>query len=285
MAFCPIPVKRAMAFAYLMEHKTLVINDGELIVGEKGDKPKAAPMFPELCCHSLEDLDILNSRPLTSFKVAPETRKAYEEKVIPYWQGKSMRESIFAEMTPEWKAAYEAGIFTEFMEQRAPGHTVLDDKIYHNGMLDFQAKIDARLATLDFLNDPEAYDKQEELKGMRIAAGALIRFGERYADLAATQAAAESNPQRKAELETISKVCRNVPAHAPSNFHEALQYYWFVHLGVTTELNTWDAFCPGRLDQHLLPFYDPRASAPRPRNCCNASGSSSTTSPRRPKWA
>ena len=62
-----IPVQRAMSFAYLMEHKHIDIYDGELIVGEKGDKPKAAPTFPELCCHSLEDLDILNSRPLTSF--------------------------------------------------------------------------------------------------------------------------------------------------------------------------------------------------------------------------
>jgi formate C-acetyltransferase len=256
-----VPVMRAMAFAYLMEHKQIEIYPGEWIVGEKGDRPKAAPTFPELCCHSLDDLDILDSRPLTSFKVAPGTRKAYEEKVIPYWKGRSMRDVIFAEMTPEWKAAYEAGIFTEFMEQRAPGHTVLDDKIYPNGMLDFQAKIDARLAALDFLNDPEAYDRQEELKAMRIAAGALIRFGERYADLAATQAAAESDLQRKAELEKIAGVCRHVPAHAPSDFHEALQYYWFVHLGVTTELNTWDAFCPGRLDQHLLPFYDPEQHA------------------------
>lgn len=31
--------------------------------------------------------------------------------------------------------------------------------------------------------------------------------------------------------------------------------YWFVHIGVITELNTWDAFNPGRLDQHLYPFY------------------------------
>jgi formate C-acetyltransferase len=168
-----------------------------------------------------------------------------------------MRELILNEMTKEWQAAYEAGIFTEFMEQRAPGHTVLDDKIYHKGMLDFQGEIERRLAGLDFLHDPEAYDKQEELRAMHIAAGAIIHFAERYADLAARQAEAESNPARRAELEKISRVCKNVPAHAPSNFHEALQYYWFVHLGVTTELNTWDAFCPGKLDQHLLPFYDP----------------------------
>jgi formate C-acetyltransferase len=252
-----VPVQRAMAFAYLMEHKQIDIYEGELIVGEKGDKPKAAPTFPELCCHTLEDLDILDTRPLTSFKVSPEARKAQEEVIIPFWQGgKSIGDLVLAEMTQEWHDAFEAGIFTEFMTQRAPGHTVLDDKIYHNGMLDFQAKIDASLAGLDYLNDPDAYGKQEELKAMRIAAGALIRFGERYGQLALEQAQAESDAARRAELEKIADVCAHVPAHAPRDFHEALQYYWFVHLGVTTELNTWDAFSPGHLDQHLLPFYE-----------------------------
>jgi len=250
------PVQRALSFQYLMEHKTICINEGELIVGEKGPAPKMAPTFPELCCHTLEDLDILNSRALTSFKVGPETRAAYAETVVPYWEGKSLRDLVFREMTPEWIAAYEAGIFTEFMEQRAPGHTVLDDKIYHKGMLDFQAEIDARLASLDYLHDPQAYDKQEQLKAMHIAAGALIRNAERHAEAARELAITETDPQRKEELLHIAEVCTHVPAHAPRDFWEALQYYWFVHLGVTTELNTWDAFCPGRLDQHLLPFYE-----------------------------
>lgn len=251
------PVRRAQAFAYILEHKQIEIYPGELIVGEKGSAPKTAPTFPELCCHSLQDLDILNSRAKTSFRVEPATRRAYEQTVIPYWRGKSMRELILNEMSKEWKTAYEAGIFTEFMEQRAPGHTVLDDKIYRKGMLDFQAEIERHLAALNFLHDPEAYDKEQELRAMHIAARAIVRFAERYADLAAKQAEAESDPQRRLELEKIARVCRNVPARAPVDFQEALQYYWFVHIGVTTELNTWDAFCPGKLDQHLLPFYDP----------------------------
>jgi formate C-acetyltransferase len=258
-AVCPnesIPVKRALAFQYLMEYKTVVIGEGELIVGEKGPAPKHAPTYPELCCHTLADLDILNSRPKTSFKVAPETRKAYGEKVIPFWGGRSLRDRLFAEMTDDWNAAYEAGIFTEFMEQRAPGHTVLDGKIYHKGMFDFIADIEARLSSLDYLNDREAYAKQEELKAMRISAEALIRFGERYAEEARRQAQVQNDPQRRAELEIIAEVCTHVPGHAPRDFHEALQYYWFVHLGVTTELNTWDSFCPGHLDRHLMPFYD-----------------------------
>lgn len=249
------PVFRAKSFAYLMENKSICILAGELIVGEKGPAPKATPTYPELCCHSLSDLDILDSRPKIPFKVAVQDRKVYEQKVIPYWQGRTMRERIFAEMTPEWIDAYEAGIFTEFMEQRSPGHTVLDDKIYHKGMLDFQREIEESLSRLDYFNDPDAYAKQEELKAMHIAAGAIIRFAERHTELALSMAAVEPDPRRRVELEQIAEVCSHVPAHAPRNFWEALQYYWFVHLGVTTELNTWDSFCPGRLDQHLHPFY------------------------------
>ena len=249
------PVRRALAFQYLMENKAICFNEGELIVGEKGPAPNAAPTYPELCCHTLDDLDILNSREKTSFAVSPQVRQVYEETIIPFWRGKTMRELIFQEMTEEWKAAYEAGIFTEFMEQRSPGHTVLDDKIYHKGFLDFKRDIQRSLDNLDYLNDPEAYQKQEQLKAMDICADALIRFAERHAEKARELAQRETDLRRKKELERIAEVCTHVPAHPPRDFWEALQYYWFVHLGVTTELNPWDAFCPGHLDQHLYPFY------------------------------
>jgi len=250
------PVRRALAFQYLMEHKTICINDGELIVGEKGPAPKVTPTYPELCCHSLEDLDILNSRDKISFAVGEQARQVYEDTIIPFWRGKSMRELIFQEMTEEWKAAYEAGVFTELMEQRSPGHTVLDDKIYRKGFFDFKRDIQQSLQNLDYLNDPQAYAKQEQLKAMRICAGALIRFAERHAEKAQELAGQETDAQRKKELERIAEVCSYVPAHVPRDFWEALQYYWFVHLGVTIELNPWDAFNPGRLDQHLYPFYE-----------------------------
>jgi pyruvate formate-lyase/glycerol dehydratase family glycyl radical enzyme len=249
------PVRRALAFRHLMENKLIYIGEGELIVGEKGPAPKATPTYPELCCHSLQDLDILDSREKIPFKVSPQARKMYETCIIPFWRGKSMRELIFREMTEAWKDAYEAGIFTEFMEQRSPGHTVLDDKIYHKGMLDFQKDIEASMQALDYLNDPEAYQKQQQLQAMHIAAGAIIRFAERHAERAAVLARQETDEGRKAELERIAEVCRRVPAYPPRDFWEALQAYWFVHLGVTSELNPWDAFCPGKLDQHLYPFY------------------------------
>ena len=68
-------------------------------------------------------------------------------------------------------------------------------------------------------------------------------------------AAKETNPQRKKELEKIADVCHHVPAHAPRDLWEAIQMYWFVHLGTVTELNGWDSMNPGHIDQHLYPFY------------------------------
>ena len=250
-----VPVARALTFKHLLQHKKIWIGKGELIVGERGPEPKGTPTYPELCTHSQSDLNILNSRKKIPFKVSPKTRKIYQDEIMPFWKGRSIRDRIFEEVDDAWKDAYQAGIFTEFMEQRAPGHTVLDDKIYRMGMLDFKQHIAIRIEQLDNYHDPEALDKKEQLRAMDIAADTLILFAKRYADEARKQARKEKDSQRKTELMTIADICECVPAHPPRTFREALQYYWFVHLGVITELNTWDSFNPGRLDQHLYPFY------------------------------
>ncbi len=251
-----MPVLRAMNFYNLCEKKTIYIGPDELIVGERGPRPKAVSSFPELTCHSEEDLRILNSRPMTSYSVSDEDMEIYRTTVIPYWRGRSLRDRAFAEIPQAWKDMYEVGLFTEFMEQRAPGHTALDGSIYSKGMNARRAEIAAARAAIDWGADPDALSKDEELKAMDIACRAAILFAQRHAELADAMAAAESDPRRAAELMQIAEVCRHVPAEAPRNFWEALQMYWFVHLGTITELNGWDAMNPGHLDQHLGPFYE-----------------------------
>ncbi len=251
-----IPVARALALRYILENKELCINPGELIVGERGPAPRATPTYPEICTHTVGDFDILDSRKKIPFKVTDNVRKTQHESIIPFWRGRSIRDRIFEAVDPEWREVYEAGIFTEFLEQRAPGHTVLDDKIYYQGFVDFKDAIEHQVETLDFFDDPDAFHKREELKAMAIAADALVSFAGRYADELRALAANESDGDRREELQQMARICRRVPARAPETFWEALQYYWFVHLGVITELNTWDSFNPGRLDQHLWPFYN-----------------------------
>ena len=253
---CSIPVLRALNFLDHCRKKTIYLGEGELIVGERGPAPKVVPTFPELTCHSMEDFHVLNTREMQRYAISQADIDRYEREVIPYWKGKTQRERIFSHVPPQWKAAYEAGLFTEFMEQRAPGHTALDGKIYLKGMLDFKREIAANLASLDYLNDPEATDKSEQWKAMDIACEAVIVFAERHATLAEELASREKDVTRIAELQKIASVCRWVPAHAPRTFREAIQMYWFVHLGSITELNGWDAMNPGHFDQHLAPFYE-----------------------------
>lgn len=252
----PTPVLRALAFKNIMENKKLCINDGELIVGERGEAPAATPTYPELCCHTLEDFDVMDKREKISFKVSAEDKEYQKNVIIPFWENRAMRHILLSEMPKEWHDAYENGVITEFMEQRAPGHAALDDKVYHRGFGDFKAQIQEQLDNLDYFNDKDFADKKAEFEAMIICCDALITYGKRYSAYAKEMADKEQDPVRREELLGIAERCDRVPEKAPRNFAEALQMYWFVHLGVISELNTWDSFCPGRLDQHLNPFYE-----------------------------
>ncbi|MBQ0005155.1 MAG: pyruvate formate lyase family protein, partial [Clostridiales bacterium] len=246
-----IPVLRSLSLKEYFSRKTLYLGEGELIVGEKGCDPQASPTFPEICCHSIEDMVVMSERELVSFHTTDEDRRIQAEEIIPFWTGKATRDKVLAAMTPEWKKCYGAGMFTEFMEQRGPGHTCGGEQVFTTGFMDYKAQIKESMEALDFFNDPEAYDKMEELKGMDIACDAIIILGERYHKLVLETAEKETDEVRKAELMQIAANLEVVPAHAPQTYWQAIQLYWFAHLGVTTDLNPWDAFSPGRMDQHL----------------------------------
>jgi len=254
----PVPVLRALSFKELCTKQSIYIGDFELIVGERGPGPKAVPTYPELTCHSEQDLRILNTRERQRYAVSEEDIRIYKEEIIPFWKGKTLREQIFSVLPSDWKDMYESGLFTEFAEQRAPGHTALDGKIYKYGMKDFRRRIAGVLSALEGDEDPGSIRKREMLQAMDIACEALVIFAQRHADLAREMAGdcmARGDVMRARELECIADVCMRVPANAPATYREALQMYWFVHLGTIMELNGWDAMNPGHLDQHLEPFF------------------------------
>ena len=250
------PVLRGLVFKYIMERRTLYLEHGALIVGEKGHKPWAAPTFPELCCHTVADFQNMHDRKNVFFRVTDEDKKIQQDIIIPYWKDRAMMAKMNPLLPDEWHRLFRAGMFTEFLMQRGPGHTVADGKIYQKGYLDFATDIENEIASLDYLRDPLALDKREELLGMKLVCEGMVIFGRRYADLARGMAAIESDPNLKKELEELAAVCDIVPARAPRTFRQALQTYWFTHIGVTIEMNNWDAYSPGKLDQYLEPFYN-----------------------------
>lgn len=250
------PVMRGLAFKHIMQHRTNYIEKGALILGEKGHKPWAAPTFPELCCHTMEDFDNMNNRDKVFFHVSEEDKRIQKEVIIPYWKDRAMMTRINKLLPETWHNLFQAGLYTEFLMQRGPGHTVADGKVYMKGYADFKEEIQRQIDSLDYNNDLVAMDKKEELEGMKLVCEGMIIFGERYAALARELAEKEEDPQWKKELLALAEVCDVVPKHAPKTFRQAVQMYWFTHIGVTVEMNNWDAYSPGKLDQHLEPFYD-----------------------------
>ena len=192
-----VPIERALAFRYILLNKKLCLNPGELIAGERGPAPKAVSTYPELCIHSSNDLDILDQREKIPYKVDTADRAILLNDVLPYWRGKSMRDKIFSAVSDEWKEAYSAGVFTEFMEQRAPGHTVADGKIYERGLISFIEEINYHIGKLDNSDQPGDAAKIAQLKGMSIAAGAVIDFAERYSQLLSREALKEPDPDKE----------------------------------------------------------------------------------------
>ncbi len=85
---------------------------------------------------------------------------------------------------------------------------------------------------------------------------ALIKFARKHADLARKMAKAETDTIRKAELEQIAETCAWVPENPPRTFREALQFYWFIHIGLRKEAPYHSGPCPGRMDQWLYPYYE-----------------------------
>ncbi|NLF42244.1 MAG: formate C-acetyltransferase/glycerol dehydratase family glycyl radical enzyme [Bacteroidales bacterium] len=251
----PKVLQRAGAFEYILNNKELYIDKDELFVGERGPEPKAVPTYPEVCIHSLQDLEILNSREKVSYKVGEGVMKAYNDIIIPFWKGKSLREQMFSLLPPEWIDAYQSGLFTEFQEQRAPGHTAGGKALFSYGMLDLTKRIDKNLHKIEISNDEDKEGKIFQLQAMKTVALALIAFANRYAEAYKELAEKETDGVLKEHYNDLALLCQRVPAHAPQTFREAIQHYWFIHIGVVTELNPWDSFNPGRLDQHLYPFY------------------------------
>ncbi len=126
-----------------------------------------------------------------------------------------MRDIIFENLPPqEWIDAYEAGVWTEFMEQRAPGHTAGGERIFKMGVLDIKEEIRRKMEELD-PSDPEYYEKMEELKAMDIVADAILIYARRYAEKLEKMAEEETDPKRKEELKQMAEICRWVPAHPP----------------------------------------------------------------------
>jgi len=251
----PIHLRRAKALEKILSKMTIFIQEDELIVGNQATKPRASLITPEFSCKWLEaELDRLEKRSGDVFLISEDKKKTLRE-LFPYWDGKTTNERAAALMTAEAKDAQAAGVFTVgnyFFN--GVGHISVDyAKVLAKGLNGIIAEAEAETAKLD-VADPEQLKKMHFLRAVVIANKAVIRFAERFAEEAERLAPKEKNPERKAELQEIARICRKVPAQPAETFWEALQSFWFVQLAIQIESNG-RSISPMRFDQYMYPYY------------------------------
>ena len=251
----PVIMRRALAFAHILDNIPIIIREDELVVGSTTIAPRGCQTYPEFSYKWLEaEFETVAERKADPFYIAEETKRELLA-ADAYWEGKTTSDLATALMTEETRKAIEHNIFTPGNYfYNGVGHvTVQYDKVLAMGYRGITHEIQEELDRCN-PGDGDYCTKSQFLKAAIISCEAVIRYAHRYAELAKKEAAACSDPVRKQELQQIAANCARVPEHGAATFHEACQSFWFVQQLLQLE-SSGHSISPGRFDQYMYPYY------------------------------
>jgi pyruvate formate-lyase/glycerol dehydratase family glycyl radical enzyme len=245
----------SMALEHILDNISVVIRDDELIVGCRTSKLKGAPLFPENKWKWIEgDLEAFGRRILQRVLITEEDQRELKEDILPFWRGRTVEDRLEDRLPPDVAEDMDKYIFAMVLEiTYGIGHfTMNHPRVLKRGLCGIIAEAEERYGALT--PKERLADKGLFYDAVIRSLRATIRFANRYADLAASLAEAETDPQRAEELRTIARVCRRVPEHPAETFHEAVQCVYFIHLVAQIESGG-NSISLGRIDQILYPYY------------------------------
>lgn len=251
----PMVLRRAKAFAHILENLPVTIHPLELIVGSNTKAPRSCQIFPEFSCSWIQDeFETLATRNADPFYISEETKEKLK-KIFPYWAGKTTSELATSYMMPETLAAIEHNIFTAGNYfYNGIGHVTVDyGKVLKIGYKGIIKEAEDALAKLK-VSDSDYAKRYNFLTSVIISCNAACDYAARYASLAKQEAANCTDEVRKAELLKIAENCARVPANGATSFYEACQSFWFVQMLLQIESNG-HSISPGRFDQYMYPYY------------------------------
>lgn len=251
----PIIMRRAKAFAHILENLPIVIRDQELIVGSTTIAPRGCQTYPEFSYEWLEDeFDTVETRSADPFYISEQTKQELKA-ANAYWKGKTTSELATSYMEPQTLLAMEHNMFTPGNYfYNGVGHvTVKYGEVLEIGFSGIRAKAEAELAKLS-LADGDYQKRSRFLEAVMISCDAAVTYARRYAKLALEEAEKCTDQVRKMELLVIAQNCANVPEKGANGFYEACQSFWFVQQLLQIE-SSGHSISPGRFDQYMYPYY------------------------------
>jgi pyruvate-formate lyase len=251
----PPLTRMSMALEHILENISVVIRDDELIVGCRTSKLKGAPLFPENKWKWIEgDLEAFGQRVLQRVLITEEEQRELQRDILPFWRGRTVEDRLEDRLPPDVAEDMDKYIFAMVLEiTYGIGHFTMDHpRVLRLGLSGIIAEAEERYNALT--PEERLEDKGLFYDALIRSLRATVRFANRYADLAASLAEDEPEPERAEELRTIARVCRRVPEHPAETLHEAVQSLYFIHLVAQIESGG-NSISLGRVDQILYPYY------------------------------
>ncbi len=251
----PLIIKRALALGETLKKMSIFIDKNELIVGNHSSRLRAAPIFPEYAVTwILDEIDEFDRRPGDAFYVSAKDKEEIRE-ICAFWKGKTLLEKGFELMPDLIREIHDSGIIrAEGNLTSGDAHIALNfDRILKGGIKGYMYLIEEKRKNLA-LHKLKDLLKEQFYKAIEIGLQGIKTFIARFENLTFVLSETEKNPERKKELQRISKICKRIKQDPPGDFYEALQLVYFIQLILQIESNG-HSLSLGRMDQYLYTFY------------------------------
>ncbi|MDR2535995.1 MAG: glycyl radical protein [Treponema sp.] len=252
----PMVLRRSLMYKNVLEGMSIFIEPETLLAGNQASSNRSAPIFPEYAMDwVIAELDQFHDRDGDRFYITEETKTALR-KIAPFWECNTLKDQRLGAIPGSAKIFYDLGIIKaeENIKSGNPHVAVNYQRVLQKGLKEFQDRAKEKLSALDF-TDSRNLRKSYFYRAVIIGIDATVTFARRYAVLAYNMAAVEKDPNRKAELEEMSRILNRMPYEPAETFYEAIQALWLVHLCLQIESNS-HSLSYGRMDQYLYPFYE-----------------------------
>ncbi len=254
-------IRQAKALKHILNNLTVHIYPDELIVGNITSKPLGAGVYPETALGPRIEVELnrISQRSTNPFTIGEEEKRELQEKIFPYWRGKTIIDLARRYWPKETSDLFDRlGVFI-FTEIAGIGHMLINhERVLRFGLKGIIYETESLKHEILESKSPKSLETEQKLvfyEAAEIACRALISFANRYSELAKLMAAREKDKKRQEELKEIAKICEKVPENPSETLQESLQAMFFTHLAC--QLESWEsAISIGRLDQFLFPYYE-----------------------------
>lgn len=260
----PEMIKQAKAFEYVLSNFRIWIDENEMIVGHGASKPWGIEIDPFVGPINVSYVKQMVEEGLVS--VDEEDWSVIEE-IARFWEKRNWQAKTWWMAREELRRFLKSGIWLPPIEELGEGiggYAAAGLGLYHGlhlavpryetilekGMSWLIGKVEEKIKNITYRNSKDL-KRRLFYEAALIVLKAIVKFAQRFAELAELKAAKTTDEIRRKELLKIADICKRVPALPARDFHEALQSLWFIYL----MCNPSPTVGLGRFDQYMYRFY------------------------------